>query len=186
MQKYFTREKDIEYIDKMEYEIIKSKRKSAAIEITRDLKIKVRVPKFFSKKMAEEFFERNKEWVETHYEIQKRKFETYCKDLNEEELLKKAKEIIPNKVSYYSALMDLKPSGVKITGAKTRFGSCSEKNSLCFSWRLMAYPEEAIDYVVVHELAHIKHHNHGKEFYKLIEKYMPDYKERIKILKGRT
>ena len=171
---------------KFSYELIKSKRKTAAIEITRDLKIKVRVPKFFTKKMAEEFFERNEEWVKTHYEIQKKKFETYSKNLNEEELLRKAQEIIPVKVEYYSAIMNLKPSAVKITGAKTRFGSCSGKNSLCFSWRLMAYPKEAIDYVVVHELAHIRHHNHGKEFYKLIEKYMPDYKERIKILKGKS
>ena len=169
-----------------EYEIIKSKRKSAAIEITRDLKIKVRVPKYFTNKMAEDFFERNKEWVNTHYEIQKKKFEQFSKDLNEEELLKKAWEVIPKKVEYYSKIMNLEPSGVKITGAKTRFGSCSGKNSLCFSWRLMAYPQEAVDYVVVHELAHIRHHNHSRKFYKLIESYMPDYKERIKILKGRT
>ena len=173
-------------MEKFSYELIKSKRKTAAIEITRDLKIKVRAPKSFTKKMAEEFLERNEEWVKTHYEIQKKKFETYSKNLNEEELLRKAQEIIPVKVEYYSAIMNLKPSDVKITGAKTRFGSCSGKNSLCFSWRLMAYPEEAIDYVVVHELAHIRHHNHGKEFYKLIEKYMPDYKERIKILKGKS
>ena len=59
----------------------------------------------------------------------------------------------------------------------------SGKNSLNFSYRLMMYPKEAIDYVVVHELAHIKHHNHSADFYKLIEQYMPDYKKRIAILK---
>jgi predicted metal-dependent hydrolase len=48
----------------------------------------------------------------------------------------------------------------------------------------MQYPEDAIDYVVVHELAHIKHHNHSKQFWSLVEKYMPDYKERKKLLKG--
>ena len=79
--------------------------------------------------------------------------------------------------------MGLKPTSVKITSAKGRFGSCSAKNGLCFSWRLMAYPERAVRYVVVHELAHIAHHNHSPAFYALVEKYMPDYKERQKLLK---
>ena len=86
-------------------------------------------------------------------------------------------------MEYYSDIMNLKPTGVKITKAKKRFGSCNDKNSLCFSCFLMSYPMEAVDYVVVHELAHIKHHNHGREFYDLIRSYMPDYKEREKILK---
>ncbi|MEG1614194.1 MAG: M48 family metallopeptidase, partial [Oscillospiraceae bacterium] len=76
------------------------------------------------------------------------------------------------------------PTAVKITSAEKRFGSCSGKNSLCFSYRLMQYPQDAIDYVIVHELAHIKHKNHSKNFYELIEQYMPDYKERNAILKN--
>ena len=79
--------------------------------------------------------------------------------------------------------MGLEPTGVKITSAKKRFGSCSAKNSICYSWRLMLYSKEAIDYVVVHELAHIAHKNHGPQFYALIEKYLPDYKEREKLLR---
>ena len=61
--------------------------------------------------------------------------------------------------------------------------SFSGINRLSFSWRVMQYPKEAVDYVVVHELAHIKHHNHGAEFYRLIESVMPDHKERRKIFK---
>ena len=94
-----------------------------------------------------------------------------------------AKDIIPEKVKYYANLTGLSPSGVKITGAKKRFGSCSGKNSLCFSYLLMRYPEEFIDYVVLHEIAHIKHHNHKREFYGLIKEYMPDYLERQKLIK---
>jgi predicted metal-dependent hydrolase len=73
---------------------------------------------------------------------------------------------------------------VKITGAKKRFGSCSSQNGLCFSWRLMGYPEEAIDYVVVHELAHIAHRNHGSGFYSLVASVLPDYKARRALLKN--
>lgn len=79
--------------------------------------------------------------------------------------------------------MGLVPAGIKITSARTRFGSCSGKNSVCFSWRLMLYPPEAIDYVIVHELAHIRHHDHSPAFYALIEQYLPDWKVRMKLLK---
>ena len=79
--------------------------------------------------------------------------------------------------------MGLVPISVKISSAQKRFGSCSAQNALNFSYRLMMYPVDAIDYVVVHELAHIKHHNHSRDFYNLIKKYMPDYKEREKKLR---
>ena len=79
--------------------------------------------------------------------------------------------------------MNLKPSRITITGARTRFGSCSSKDNLSFSYLLMLYPEAAREYVVVHELAHLSEMNHSKRFYAIIEKYMPDYKERKKLLK---
>jgi predicted metal-dependent hydrolase len=79
--------------------------------------------------------------------------------------------------------MGVEPNAIKITAAKKRFGSCSGKNSICFSLFLMAYPKEAVDYVVVHELAHIKEKNHGKNFYRFIASVMPDYKYRQSLLK---
>ena len=87
------------------------------------------------------------------------------------------------RTEYFAALMELKPTGIKITSAQKRFGSCSGKNSICYSWRLMLYPPEAIDYVVVHELAHIVYKNHSAKFYALVVKYLPDYKEREKLLR---
>ena len=98
-------------------------------------------------------------------------------------LLAQAREYLPMRVDYWSGIMGLTPTGLKITSARTRFGSCSGKNSLCFSWRLMQYPREAIDYVVVHELAHIRHHDHSPAFYALVERYMSDWRERMKLLK---
>ena len=87
-------------------------------------------------------------------------------------------------MAHYAEWMGVTPTGVKITGAKTRFGSCSAKNSLCFSLYLMAYPDAAVDYVVVHELAHIRHKNHSPAFYAEVARVMPDYRERRKLLKG--
>ena len=80
--------------------------------------------------------------------------------------------------------MGVTPTALKITSARTRYGSCSGKNSINFSLFLMEKSARAIDYVVVHELAHIKQHNHSPAFYKEIEKILPDYKERIKELKS--
>ena len=63
------------------------------------------------------------------------------------------------------------------------FGSCSGKNRLSFSLYLMAYPETAIEYVVVHELAHIRHHDHSPAFYREVEAYLPDWRARRALLR---
>jgi predicted metal-dependent hydrolase len=135
---------------------------------------------------AEKFVLSNAEWINVHLQrrIEKNKFE-YVGEEKEEELRELAKIIIPRKVAEFADIMGVTPSSIKITGAKTRFGSCSGKNTICFSWRVMLYPEKAINYVVVHELSHILHHDHSKKFWETVEKYMPDYKEAEKLLKGR-
>ena len=98
--------------------------------------------------------------------------------------MKRAKAILPGKIQQYARRMGVCPTGLTVTSAKTRFGSCSGKDRLSFSWRLMAYPEAAIDYVVVHELAHIRYKDHSRAFYRFIESVMPDYRDRIRLLKG--
>ena len=98
-------------------------------------------------------------------------------------LIEKAKTILPPKIEHYAALMGVHPTRVTITGARTRFGSCSGKNAISFSWQLMQYPEEAIDYVVVHELAHIRHHDHSAAFYRFIASVMPDHEARRALLR---
>ena len=76
-----------------------------------------------------------------------------------------------------SAVMGLNPTGISITRARTRYGSCSPKNRLNFSCFIMRLTPEEIDYVVVHELAHIKEKNHGRGFYSLVESFLPNYKK---------
>lgn len=154
------------------------------LEITDNCEIIVRAPKKMSDREIAEFVNKYRGWIDEKLPEARRRAEKKRKiSENEEELRQAAHEIIPPLVETYSKIMELRTSSVRITSAEKRFGSCSGKNSLCFSWRLMAYPIEAVEYVVVHELAHIKHHNHSSAFYSLIEKYMPDYKERQKLLK---
>lgn len=169
----------------MNVKIIKSKRKTLSLTIDDELNVLVKAPYFVTNDEIDGFINSHLDWIEKAY-AQKMVQQTHYNltDSEKSELIRHAKDHIPKAVEYYSNMMNLYPTSVKITSAKKRFGSCSAKNSLCFSYFLMTYPKEAIDYVVVHELAHIKHHNHSKEFYALIEKYMPDYKERVKLLKN--
>ena len=169
----------------MEYELIKSrKRRTIEMSINDEGKLVVRAPQNMAKSEIDAFVEKHRLWAEKHMKLKKERIKKYSVSPEEEENIKKnALPYLKERTEYFSAIMGLEPTGVKITSAKKRFGSCSAKNSICYSWRLMLYPKEAIDYVVVHELAHIAHKNHGPQFYALIEKYLPDYKEREKLLR---
>ena len=79
--------------------------------------------------------------------------------------------------------MGVKYGRITITSAKKRFGSCSSQGNISFSYRLMLYPEAAREYVVVHELAHLKVMNHSKDFYDVVASVLPDYKNRRRLLK---
>lgn len=173
-------------MNKIVYKIIRSARKTVALEVTRNLDILVRAPLKFPATEIEKFVVEHNQWLEKALIKQEQRKKINPKQLTIDEinqLKKKAKEIIPTKVDYYSRLMNVIPTGVKITSAEKRFGSCSGKNSLCFSYKLMQYPDDAINYVVVHELAHIRHKNHSKNFYFEIERYLPDYKKSKLLLK---
>ena len=146
----------------------------------------VRSPRFTPKWRIEAFVRERQDWIERAIARQARRQEQLPVIREEDKpiYVQRAKAILPSKIEYYSKRMGVYPTGMTITSARTRFGSCSGKNRLSFSWRLMAYPEAAIDYVVVHELAHIRHKDHSRAFYGFIESVLPDYRDRIKLLKG--
>ena len=167
------------------YRIIRSDRKSLGLEITREGELLVRAPRRMSETRIQLALARHRRWIEAHREAAMERQIRHPEPTEEEKaiLIARAREYIPERVAYYSSLMGLIPAGITITGAEKRFGSCSGKNRLCFSWRLMNYPVEAIDYVVVHELAHIRHHNHSRDFYALVASILPDYKARQQLLR---
>ena len=169
----------------MEYTLIRSKRRTLAVEITRDGRVVVRAPQRMAQTVIDTFLASRADWIATHLQRRQQHLENHP-PLTEQEiaaLRKKAKAVLPEKVQHWAQRMGVQPTGVKITSARTRFGSCSGKNSLCFSLYLMNYPEAAIDAVVVHELAHIRHKNHSSAFYAEVERWLPDYRQRAKLLK---
>ncbi|MGN0572155.1 MAG: M48 family metallopeptidase [Candidatus Fimenecus sp.] len=171
----------------MEYTLIYSQRRTLSLRVQPDCTVLVKAPHGFPKAEIEQFVQSHEEWIEKAKQRQQKRAETE-NTLTEKrirELRALAEVEIPRRVAFYAEQMGVQPTGVKITSAKTRFGSCSAKNSLCFSWRLMLYPPEAVDYVVVHELAHIKEKNHSHAFYRVVASILPDYKAREKLLKGK-
>ena len=169
----------------IEYELIRSRRKTLAVQVTREGRVLVRAPLRLAKYRIEQFVTEHVGWITQALAAQQTRREAHPEPdaAKQAELIRRAKEELPPKVRYYADLMGLHPTGLKITSARTRFGSCSGKNSICFSWRLMDYPEPAIDYVVVHELAHIAHHDHSPQFWALVERYLPDYRQRRAMLR---
>ena len=105
-------------------------------------------------------------------------------DQMRQEGIAKAKEVIPRRVAYYAARMGLtgRYNRITIKEQKTRWGSCSTKGNLNFNWRLMLMPDRLLDYVVVHELAHLYEMNHSSRFWRIVEGQIPDYKERRELL----
>jgi predicted metal-dependent hydrolase len=84
----------------------------------------------------------------------------------------------------FSQQMSVQYKSLSVTSARTRWGSCSGENRLCFTFRLLFAPKEIVEYVVVHELAHIRHKNHSAKFWSEVEKYQPDWKNKRAWLKA--
>ena len=167
------------------YKLVRSRRRTLSLEVGRDGTVLVRAPLRLAERDIARFVAARADWIAQAQEKQRLRREAHPEPdaTRQAELLAQAHRVLPRRVAHYAQIMGLYPTGVRITGARTRFGSCSGKNSLCFSWRLMDYPAAAVDYVVVHELAHIVHKNHGAQFWALVARYMPDYKTRRAMLR---
>ena len=94
-----------------------------------------------------------------------------------------ARQVIVGRVDYYAAKYNFTYNQIKITSARTRWGSCSTRGILSFAWRLIMSSLDVVDYVVVHELVHLHEHNHSRDFWSGVEEIVPDYKEKVKWLK---
>lgn len=172
----------------MNIEIIKNKRKSIAIEVKKDLSIVVRAPIFVSNKEIQKFIDEKSAWIEKTIEkikVRNEQEKSMLKFTTEEihNLADKALEIIPKRVDYYAKIMDVSYGRITIRNQVSRWGSCSQKGNLNFNCLLMLCPSEVLDYVVIHELCHIKEMNHSKRFWGLVERFCPEYKQHKAWLK---
>ena len=179
----------------MNVKIIRSNRKTLAIQINPNLSVTVRAPMYAPQSDIERILREKEGWIQKHIEkireMKEKKKETQCESVeseyltNEEskKLADKALQHIPKRVSYYAKQIGVTYGKITIRNQKTRWGSCSSKGNLNFNCLLMLTPSEVIDYVVVHELCHRKEMNHSVAFWAEVEKVIPNYKEQVKWLK---
>lgn len=174
----------------MKVTVIRSNRKTVAIQVNSDLSVTVRAPRSVSEKDIEEILKKKEAWISKHIEKIKETKERVeaepTEKLTREKVIALAEEalkVIPERVEYFAKVIGVTYGKITIRNQKTRWGSCSSKGNLNFNCLLMLAPPEVLDYVVVHELCHRKQMNHSKAFWLEVEKVLPDYKEARKWLK---
>lgn len=173
----------------MQVTIIRSNRKSIAIQVNPDLTVTVRAPMRAKMRDIKRIVLEKEPWINKQIE----KFQNSASNSNSlsnsisdeeiRELSKQAHKYIPQRVEYFAPIVGVDYGRISIRNQKTRWGSCSSKGNLNFNCRLMLAPPEVIDYVVVHELCHRKEMNHSKAFWHEVEKVLPDYKQSVRWLK---
>ena len=157
----------------IEYEIEKKKIKNLYIQV-KNGKVNVKIPYTVSIKKVEQFVNKKAKWIYT-----KLKQEKPSQKMSEEErkyYIEKAKNTYPKIIEKLTLKTGLKPKSWRIRDIKYAWGSCSSKGNITLSLSLIKEPNEVIEYVVLHELCHLKYMNHSKDFWNLVENYMPEYK----------
>lgn len=167
------------------FHVIRSRRRTLALEITRSGEVLVRAPLRASDQAIARFVDAHRDWLEKHLSRRLAYLAGHPEPTPEQTAIWKnmAESRLPGLVASWAAKMGVSPCGIRVTAARTRFGSCSVRGRLCFSLYLMAYPDPAIEYVVVHELAHLRHHDHSPAFYAEVERYLPDWRQRRELLR---
>ena len=166
------------------YRLIRSRRKTLAIQITPAGEVLVRCPLRFPVKEAEKFVESKMPWIEAH--LAKLAQRPALPTLSAEEvkaLARQAAKAIPERVAVYAPRIGVSWGRITIRSQRTRWGSCSAKGNLNFNCLLMLCPEEVRDYVVIHELCHRKELNHSPAFWAEVGKACPDYARHRQWLK---
>ncbi len=167
------------------FEIIRSQRKTMAIQVKRDGSVSVRCPLWVSDEEIRRFVEEHLDWIrKRQQEAVERRAERITLTPEQARAYRQhARWLLAQKTWQWAQKMGVTYGKITIRQQATRWGSCSGRGNLNFNWKLALVPEELVDYVVVHELAHRREMNHSPKFWKIVEEQLPDYRERRKKLR---
>ena len=180
------------YIDnqneKLKISVLRSGRRTIGLEVKLEGSVYVRIPYRMSDRELLSFVKEHEEWILKKYretKVPDQRHNISAPAITELTAADKRNimEKIVEKVEYYCKLMNVQVGRITIRNQKTRWGSCSSKGNVNFNYLLYYLPEELLNYIVVHELAHRRHMNHSLQFWEEVEKYCPDYKNCRKKLK---
>ena len=165
----------------------RSGRKTLSVEIRPDASLLVRAPLAVPEERILSFLEGHSAWIESRRERLLDRIESMpSRALSDDEIRKLADEAvrdIPKRVRHFAPLVGVTCGRITIRNQKTRWGSCSAKRNLNFNCLLMLTPPEVRDYVVVHELCHIREMNHSARFWAQVERVLPDYRVQVRWLR---
>ena len=169
-------------------QLIRCKRRSIGLTITQDAKLIVRAPHWMPTHEIDRLISQKQNWIKEKQTIFRQRLlqKSALPQITpeEERLLKqKAFDYINQKGGELAQRFGLIYKSLKINNARTRWGSCGHKGNINFTWRLIMAPVEVVDYVIVHELAHLKEMNHSARFWYEVGRMMPDYKKHEHWLK---
>ncbi len=172
---------EIEYNgEKIPYQIINSKIKNMYIYI-KDGNVIVKVPNKLKERYAIDFVNQKSKWI--YKKIKESESQKGKNTTVEQKDIDKLETIVMQSVEEYSNMIGVRPNKVKLKNIKYAWGSCSSKKNISINVQLAKKSEMEIKYVVLHEMCHLKHMNHSKAFWDLVETYMPNYKIYRKSLK---
>ena len=168
--------------------VIYSNRKTFGLEIKPNEEIVARVPARAALCDIENFIHKHQRWIENHLKKIRAVNESAAaaSQITIDDIKKladKAAEYIPERVKYYADIIGTNYGQITIRAQKTRWGSCTAKGNLNFNWRLVMAPEPVLDYVVIHELCHLRYMDHSEHFWNLVAEFCPAYKQYRKWLK---
>lgn len=169
--------------------VIRSARKSLGLEVRDVNTVLARIPTRVSDRELKAFVENHRSWILEKTEVMaEREEKRKSTPAPPPELLSKTDRMkiqlkIGKRVRHYCEAMGVTVGYVTVKNQKTRWGSCSAKGNVNFNYQLAFLPDELLDYVVIHELAHRRHMDHSMAFWAEVEKYCPDYRERRERLK---
>ena len=164
----------------VEYSVKKSQRaKHLTIRVYPNNVVLVTIPKRFPVYLAEHFIKQKEAWINDRIAKNVRRQETLPKKSREDYLENKAKalQLIKTRIDYFNKLYNFTVNKISVKNQTTRWGSCSKNGNLNFNYQIIYLKYEQIDYVVIHELCHLKELNHSKAFWDLVAQALPNYKE---------
>ena len=157
-------------------QLVRSRRRSLALIVTNEAKLVIRAPLKMPAEEIERFIGQKKRWIERQMaRLADRPRPLVLTEEEREGWRRVAREKIIERCNYFSELTGYRPVLVKINSARKRWGSCGVKGTINFSWRLALAPLPVIDYVVVHELAHLVERNHSARFWRRVAQVIPDH-----------
>lgn len=165
--------------EQISYEMIRKRIKNIYIHI-KEAKVIVTIPYKMEKEKAISVVEEKKKWIFDRVRKQKQNLKEEKMTEKELEILK---QIVQEKIPFYAEKIGEYPNKVRIRDLNYAWGSCSTKRNISINEKLAKHSEKEIEYVILHELCHLKHMNHSKQFWNLVEENMPDYKSIRKELK---